>query len=85
MISIRFPVNYPSIHKNLVDVYHKLDKLKEADEIISNRIVMDPENADANFGLAYLFQIKNNWEKAHQLYDKVIELNSDILEAYEKK
>jgi len=83
--AVELSTNYPSIYKNLVDVYHKLDQLKKAEEFINEQIGMNPKDAAAYYGLAYLFQIKKEWENAHKYYEKVTELNSDILEAYEKK
>jgi len=83
--ALELPTNYPSIYKNLIDVYNKLNKLEEAEDFINKKIKMNPNDALAHYGLAYFFQTKRNWENAHKYYDKVIELKNDILEVYEKK
>ncbi len=83
--AIEFAPDYEFCYKNLVDIYKKLNQLNQAENILNEKLKTIPQNAALYFGLAYLYQNKRQWQKAHEYYEKTIALNREIYSAYEQK
>lgn len=57
-------------------------KLKEAAALFNNKLAADDKSADAHYGLATVYSAKFEEDKAIAEYDRAIELNPRLEEAY---
>lgn len=57
-------------------------KLKEAAALFNNKLAIDDKSADAHYGIATVYSAKFEEDKAIAEYDRAIELNPRLEEAY---
>ena len=58
---------------------------KKAERYINNHIALHPNNPAGYFGLGYLHLVQRNWESGLNNFNKVLELDRNILDTYQMK
>lgn len=82
MASLNFAPDRLSTLINLSAVLIKLDKFEYAAEIISNAILLYPNNETLYLNRGQLLSKNKNWQMALDSYNKAVELKHDYSESY---
>ena len=67
--------------RNLVDTYKALSELEGAERYLQDLVKAQPENAIPHYGLGYLSQLRNDWDRGLEHLDRALELRNDLLDA----
>lgn len=80
--SLQLNPQFGDVYTRFCDVYAKRNRLKEAEQTLSELTRAHPQNAFLHYALGYVRQLREQWQESQPFLEQALQLNPHLLEAH---